>query len=159
MALDPNRYFIVVPNMLGNGLSSPPSNTPAPYDGARFPKVTVLDNVAVQHRLVGEHFGIEPLELVTRWSMSAGQTYEWAVSYPDMVKRILPFCGSSKTSEFNIVLLEGVNAALTATTPGTTAGTRSSRPRALRAMARVYAGWGFSQAFYWHQVHEEFGYS
>ena len=36
-ALDPRQYFIIVPNMLGNGLSSSPSNTPAPYDKARFP--------------------------------------------------------------------------------------------------------------------------
>jgi homoserine O-acetyltransferase/O-succinyltransferase len=36
MALDPSRYFIIVPNMLGNGLSSSPSNTPPPYDAARF---------------------------------------------------------------------------------------------------------------------------
>ena len=40
--------------------------------------------------------------------MGAGQTYQWAVSYPDMVDEILPFCGSSKTSEHNIVFLEGV---------------------------------------------------
>ncbi|MDQ4127952.1 MAG: hypothetical protein M3151_08420, partial [Actinomycetota bacterium] len=32
MALDPDKYFIIVPNMLGNGLSSSPSNTPPPYD-------------------------------------------------------------------------------------------------------------------------------
>ena len=36
MALDPAEYFIIVPNMLGNGLSSSPSNTPPPYDRARF---------------------------------------------------------------------------------------------------------------------------
>ena len=59
MALDPNEYFIIVPNMLGNGLSSSPSNTPPPYDKARFPNVTVHDNVAVQPKLVTEHFGIE----------------------------------------------------------------------------------------------------
>ena len=40
MALDPAKYFIIVPNMLGNGLSSSPSNTPPPYDKARFPNVT-----------------------------------------------------------------------------------------------------------------------
>jgi homoserine O-acetyltransferase/O-succinyltransferase len=40
MALDPAKYFIVIPNMLGNGLSSSPSNTPPPYDRARFPNVT-----------------------------------------------------------------------------------------------------------------------
>lgn len=82
--------------MLGNGLSSSPSNTRPPYDRGRFPKVTVLDNVTVQHRLISEHFGIEQVELVTGWSMGAGQTYQWAVSYPGMVKRILPFCGSRR---------------------------------------------------------------
>jgi homoserine O-acetyltransferase/O-succinyltransferase len=41
MALDPANYLIIVPNMLGNGLSSSPSNTPQPYDKARFPHVTV----------------------------------------------------------------------------------------------------------------------
>ncbi len=40
MALDPAKYFIIIPNMLGNGLSSSPSNTPEPYNGPRFPQVT-----------------------------------------------------------------------------------------------------------------------
>ena len=56
-ALDPLRYFIIVPNMLGNGVSSSPSNTPPPYDGAAFPHVTALDNVECQHRLLTEQFG------------------------------------------------------------------------------------------------------
>ncbi|KAH9530430.1 hypothetical protein CY35_20G000500 [Sphagnum magellanicum] len=38
MGLDPCKYFIIVPNMLGNGLSTSPSNCPAPYNKARFPK-------------------------------------------------------------------------------------------------------------------------
>ena len=159
MALDPSRYFIVVPNMLGNGLSSSPSNTPPPYDRARFPKVTVLDNVTVQHRLVTERFELEQLELLTGWSMGAGQTYQWAVSYPEMVKRILPFCGSSKTSEHNIVFLEGVKAALTADAAWNHGWYDEQPTKGLRAMARVYAGWGFSQAFYWNQVYRELGYS
>src|SRR4051795_4260460 len=65
MALDPERYFIIVPNMLGNGLSSSPSNTPPPYNAARFPHITAYDLVAAQHRLVTEKFGIERLALVT----------------------------------------------------------------------------------------------
>ena len=40
MALDPDKYFIIIPNMLGNGLSSSPSNNPEPYNGPRFPTVT-----------------------------------------------------------------------------------------------------------------------
>ncbi len=159
MALDPQTYFIIIPNMIGNGLSSSPSNTPQPYNKARFPNVTFYDNVRAQHQLVTEKFGIEKIALVVGWSMGAGQTYQWAVSYPDMVKRILPFCGSAKTSLHNIVFLEGVKAALQAdvvyqggwyTEPPTTG---------LRAVGRVYAGWGLSQAFYREKVYLQQGYS
>ena len=103
--LDPDRYFIIVPNMLGNGLSSSPTNTPEPFDRARFPAIAVQDNVAVQHRLVTEKFGIEQLALVLGWSMGAGQTFQWAVSHPEMVPRMLPFCGSARTSRHNQVFL------------------------------------------------------
>ncbi|MFC6881004.1 MULTISPECIES: alpha/beta fold hydrolase [Actinomadura] len=159
MALDPERYFIIVPNMLGNGLSSSPSNTPPPYDRARFPAITVRDNVAAQHKLVTERFGIERLELVTGWSMGAGQTYQWAVSHPEMVRRMAPFCGSSRTSLHNKVFLEGVKAALRADAAFQEGWYDSPPTRGLRAAARVYAGWGFSQAFYWDRVYERMGYT
>ncbi|QBI19619.1 alpha/beta fold hydrolase [Egibacter rhizosphaerae] len=155
MALDPSKYFIIVPNMFGNGLSSSPSNTPPPHNSPRFPNVTFQDNVAQQHRLVTEHLGIEKLALVTGWSMGAGQTYQWAVSYPDMVERILPFCGSSKTSEHNIVFLEGVRHAIM-TDAAWQEGLYDEQPvKGLRAVGRVYAGWGFSQAFYWQQLYKQ----
>jgi homoserine O-acetyltransferase/O-succinyltransferase len=161
MALDSERWFIIVPNMLGNGLSSSPSNTPPPHDRARFPRISVRDNVESQYRLVTEVFGIETLPLVLGWSMGAGQTYQWAVSHPEMVQRMLPFCGSSRTSPHNRVFLEGVKAALTA--DAAFAG-GWYRPDALpvtglRAAARVYAGWGFSQAFYWDEVWREMGHT
>ncbi|QKW32942.1 alpha/beta fold hydrolase [Actinomadura sp. NAK00032] len=159
MALDPARYFIIVPNMLGNGLSSSPSNTPPPYDRARFPHVTMYDNVEAQHRLVTEHFGIERLPLVTGWSMGAGQTYQWGVSHPEMVERIAPFCGSSRTSYHNQVFLEGVKAALTADGAFAEGWYTSPPTRGLRAAARVYAGWGFSQAFYWDRLYERLGHT
>ena len=57
--LDPERYFIVIPNLFGNGLSSSPSNTAAP-----FPEVTYHDAITVQHRLLTERFGISKLALV-----------------------------------------------------------------------------------------------
>jgi len=77
MALDPSKYFVIIPNMFGNGLSSSPSNTPAPWNGPKFPNVTAFDNVRQQHRLVTEKFGIEKVKLVTGWSMGALQTYHW----------------------------------------------------------------------------------
>ena len=148
MALDPATYFIIIPNMFGNGLSSSPSNTPEPYNGPRFPKVTAYDNVRAQHRLVTEKFGIERIRMVTGWSMGALQTFHWGALYPDMIDRIAPFCGSAKCSRHNFVFLEGVKAALTADA-AFAGGWYTSKPvTGLRAMARVYAGWGLSQAFY-----------
>ncbi|WP_106751342.1 alpha/beta fold hydrolase [Pannonibacter carbonis] len=149
MALDPDKYFIIIPNMLGNGLSSSPSNTPEPYNASRFPQITAYDNVRAQHQLVTEHFGITKLPLVTGWSMGALQTFHWGAMYPDMVERIAPFCGSAKCSRHNFVFLEGVKAALTADAAFNNGWYGDKKPeRGLRAMARVYAGWGFSQAFY-----------
>lgn len=149
MALDPDKYFIIIPNMLGNGLSSSPSNTPEPYNASRFPQITAYDNVRAQHQLVTEHFGITKLPLVTGWSMGALQTFHWGAMYPDMVERIAPFCGSAKCSRHNFVFLEGVKAALTADAAFNNGWYGDKKPeKGLRAMARVYAGWGFSQAFY-----------
>lgn len=158
-ALDPERYFIIVPNMMGNGLSSSPSNTPMPYDRARFPWVSLYDNVSSQHRLVTELFGIERIAMVVGWSMGAQQTYQWGALYPDMVERIAPICGSARTSRHNFVFLEGVKAALTADDAWANGWYDSPPYKGLRAMGRVYAGWAVSQAFYREEVYLDIGYS
>ncbi|MEB0112990.1 alpha/beta fold hydrolase [Variovorax sp. RTB1] len=159
MALDPEKYFIIVPNMLGNGLSSSPSNTPEPYNLSRFPNITLYDNVTLQHRLVTEKFGIERIALVVGWSMGAQQTNQWGCLYPDMVQRIAPFCGSAKTAPHNIVFLEGVKAAIE-TDAAWNGGWYSTPPsKGLRAVGRVYAGWGLSQPFYKQALWRELGFS
>ena len=50
--LDLSEYCVIVINMLSNSESSSPSNTPAPYDGPRFPLITINDNVRAQHQLI-----------------------------------------------------------------------------------------------------------
>ena len=155
MALDPEKYFIVVPNMLGNGVSSSPSNTPAPHDGPHFPLVTVRDNVLLQHRLVSELFGIRTLTLVTGHSMGAQQAYQWAALFPDMVRRLAPFCGSARTSRHNWLFLEGCKSALLADT-AFAGGDYIVPPIAgIRAFARVYAGWAWSQTFFRQRLDRE----
>ena len=147
-ALDPRRHFIVIPNMLGNGQSSSPSNTPAPFDGPRFPRITLADNVRLQHRLLTEGLGVTRIQLVVGFSMGAQQAYHWGALYPELVARIAPICGSARTARHNFVFLEGLKAALTA--DSAFAGGDYVQPpvTGLKAFARVYAGWMFSQAFY-----------
>ena len=159
MALDPRKYFIVLPNMFGNGLSSSPSNAPPPYARARFPHVTLYDNVMCQHRLVSEHLGIDKVALALGWSMGAQQAFHWGALFPNMVERILPICGSAKTSRHNFVFLEGVKAALTADDAWQDGWYQKPPLKGLRAMGRVYAGWAASQAFYREEIYLKVGYS
>lgn len=157
-AMDPARHFIISVDMFGNGYSSSPSNTPAPYDGPRFPNVTLYDNIACQHRLLTEELGVARIALVAGWSIAGCQSYQWASQYPDMVAAIVPFCASARTSPHNIVFLEGVKAALQA--DGAWNGGDYDRPpeRGLRAFGRVYAGWAFSQTFYRDGLYRKLGF-
>ncbi|MEX2201985.1 MAG: alpha/beta fold hydrolase [Dongiaceae bacterium] len=157
-AVDPARHFIVSPNTFGNGLSSSPSNMPAPFDGPRFPNITHYDNVACQHRLLTERFGIERIALVAGWSMGGSQSYQWAAQYPDMVGAIVPFCASARVSPHNYVFLAGVKAALTA--DGDWNGGHYTKPpeRGLRAFGRAYCGWVFSQEWFREHRYRELGF-
>jgi homoserine O-acetyltransferase len=157
--LDTDRWFIVITNMFGNGLSSSPSNMPEPFGFGRYPEFTHWDNVHAQKRLLEETFGIERLAMVYGWSMGAQQALHWGALFPDRVERICAVCGSARTSPHNKVFLEGVRAALTGD-PAWRDGYFTERPvRGLRAMGRVYAGWALSQAFYRERLYEKLGYA
>ena len=158
-ALDPERYFIVIPNLFGNGLSSSPSNTLWPLTGDRYPNVTYLDAVRVQQRLLAEVFGVERVRMVYGWSMGAMQAYHWASAFPDRVERIAVVCGSARCAPHNAVFIEGVRAALTAD-PAYLDGAFTARPvRGYRAMGRLYAGWAMSQEFYREELWRTIGFS
>ena len=166
-ALNPQRYFVIVPALFGNGQSTSPSNTP----GLRpFPDITFRDNVTAQHILITKELGISHARCVLGWSMGAGQTYQWLTQFPDFVDLGVPFCGSAKTSLHNQVFLEGVKSALLAANGAASAGscagettstenyrgwTAEERVTGLKALGRVYAGWGFSQAFYREKIYEK----
>ncbi|PHH81824.1 hypothetical protein CDD82_7758 [Ophiocordyceps australis] len=152
--LSPKRYFIIVPALFGNGQSTSPSNS----SQRPFPGITIRDNVKAQHELVTRGLGIKKAHCVLGWSMGACQTYEWIVQFPDFCKLAVPFCGSGRTAEHTSVFLEGVKSALLATKGVASMGsganeetekwTEAQKTVGLKAVARVYAGWGFSQAFY-----------
>ncbi len=156
-ALDPTRYFIVVPNMFGNGLSSSPSNTPPPFDRAAFPRISLYDNVTCQHRLVTERLGIRQIKLVVGFSIGAQQAFQWGALYPDMIGTLAPICGSAKTSPHNYLFLEGIKAALQA--DDAYQGGWYERPptKGLIAFSRVYAGWVFSQDFFRDREYRKIG--
>lgn len=147
-ALDPSRYYIILTDLLGSGLSSSPSNTAAPLDRGRFPHVTIHDNVRLQQLLVSGHLGIERLRLVAGISMGAAQTFEWAAQFPDMMRAACPIVGSARTGDYNKVFLLSLRRALELD-PAFREGFYERPPVAgLRAFATIYAGWGTSEPFF-----------
>lgn len=151
-ALDTDKWFVIVPGILGNGASSSPSNTPAPFDRGRFPLVTLLDNIRLQYAMLKAVFLIERLHAVIGRSMGAQQAYQWASLFPDMVPRVLPFCGSARTSRFNYVFLAGLKAALIGDAAWKNGDYETPPIGGLRAVGRLYASWALSYRFYDRQL-------
>lgn len=156
-ALDPDKYFIILPAHFGAGLSSSPSNTPEPYDRGRFPLVSTYDNIVAQHQLVTKKFGIDTIRLVGSWSMGACQAYAWAALYPEMVQNLAPINGSARTAHFNKVFLEGNIRALQGD-PAYNFG-YYDRPliSGIKTMSAIYAGWALSEPFYRNEEYRVFG--
>ena len=156
-ALDPARWFVVIPNSFGNGVSSSPSNHPT-QGASNFPRISLLDNVRAQQRLLRERFGVECVALALGWSMGAQQAYHHAALFPERIARLLVVCGSARTSPHNWVFLAGVKAALLAD-PAFAEGHYDEPPlRGLGAFGRVYAGWAYSQAFFRNHEYRTLGY-
>jgi homoserine O-acetyltransferase len=84
--LDAARHFIILPDCIGAGKSSKPS------DGLRmkFPRYTYEDMVAAQYRLLTEHLGVRHLELVTGNSMGGMLTWVWGEAHPDFMDGLVP---------------------------------------------------------------------
>lgn len=88
--IDTDRWFVVAPNMLGGcqGSTGPASIAPDGYEwAARFPYLTVRDQVAAQARLT-DALGIETWAAVIGGSMGGMHALEWAVALPERVARL-----------------------------------------------------------------------
>ena len=147
-ALDPRRYFLVATELFGNGKSSSPSNTPAPYDGPRFPVTSIRDNVEAVHRLLGEALGVHHLRAIIGFSMGGEQAFQWAVSHPDFADRIVVTSATAKTWPHGIVRLESQIIGIE-NDPAFAGGDYKQPPRkGLETFGAIWAGWLFSQRWW-----------
>jgi homoserine O-acetyltransferase len=85
-ALDASKYFIILPDAIGTGRSTKPS------DGlrAKFPHYNYTDMVAAQHRLVTEGLGVKHVRLVLGNSMGGMQVWMWGIAHPDFMDVLVP---------------------------------------------------------------------
>ena len=156
-AVDPDKYFVVIPNMFGNGLSSSPSNTHGAYGRAAFPLISLYDNVRAQHKLLTEHLNVNHVKLVVGFSMGAQQSFQWGALFPEMVSAIAPICGSAKISPHNHLMIDGPKAALQADTAFNNGWYDEPPITGILAFGRVYAGWLWSQTFFREKLYVNLG--
>ncbi|HWT07764.1 MAG TPA: alpha/beta fold hydrolase [Roseomonas sp.] len=135
--LDASRYFIIIPDAIGTGNSSKPS------DGMRasFPRYTYDDMVAAQHRMVTEGLGIRRLRLILGNSMGGMMAWTWATNFPDMMDAIVPMASqptamASRNWMMRRLMIESVRQ-----DPAYMGGNYTTQPPSLR-LANVMYGTG-----------------
>lgn len=100
---DTRKYFVIVVDSIGNGVSTSPSNSKT-QPRMQFPKFTMRDMIESEHRLVTEVLHISHLHAVMGFSMGGMQTFEWVMAYPDFMDVGIPMNGSPQSTSYDKLL-------------------------------------------------------
>jgi homoserine O-acetyltransferase/O-succinyltransferase len=132
--LDASKYFIILPDALGHGKSTKPS------DGLRtkFPRYNYDDMVQAQYRLVTEGLGIRRLRLVLGNSMGGMNTWIWGVSYPDAMDALVPMASQPTEMASRNWMLRRLIIDTIRNDPDWKDGNYTEQPKAFRAAAVFY---------------------
>jgi homoserine O-acetyltransferase len=101
--VDPERYFVIAVDALGDGVSSSPSNS-ARQHGPQFPPFTMRDMVDTEYRLMTEAFHLTHIRAVVGISMGGMQTFEWMVAYPGFMDVAIPIIGSPRPTSYDLIV-------------------------------------------------------
>jgi homoserine O-acetyltransferase len=132
-SLDATKFFIVLPDGIGHGKSSKPS------DGlhARFPRYGYLDMIKAQYRLLTEGLGINHARLVMGTSMGGMHTWLWGEQYPDFMDALMPLASlptqiSGRNRGWRRIVIDAIR-----NDPGWQGGDYKSQPPSLRTAAEM----------------------
>jgi homoserine O-acetyltransferase len=132
--LDANRYFIILPDAVGHGRSSKPS------DGLKikFPKYNYEDMVDAQYRLVTEGLGLRRLRLVLGNSMGGMHAWVWGVKYPDAMDAVVPMASQPTAMASRNWMLRRLMIETIRSDPDYKDGNYTTQPRSMKLASIVY---------------------
>ena len=132
--LDATKYYIIIPDSIGHGKSSKPS------DGlkAKFPKYNYADMVDAQYRLVKEGMGINRLRLVIGNSMGGMHAWQWGIQYPDFMDALAPMASQPTAMASRNWMLRRLIIDSIRTDPEWKDGNYTTQPKAFRTAAVFY---------------------
>ena len=135
--LDASKYYIIIPDAIGAGKSSKPSN------GLRtkFPRYNYDDMVQAQYRLLTEHLGVRHLKLVIGQSMGGMHAWMWGEMYPDFVDALVPMASQPTAMAGRNWILRRMMIETIKADPGYNGGNYTEQPHSLK-----YAQAAFSLA-------------
>ena len=100
---DTAKYYVVVVDALGDGVSSSPSNS-AEQPREKFPRFTIRDMVRSQHELLTREMHVDHVYAVGGLSMGGMQTFQWIATYPDYMTKAVAITGTPKQTPYDILL-------------------------------------------------------
>jgi homoserine O-acetyltransferase len=133
-ALDASKYYIVIPDSVGHGKSSKPS------DGLKtaFPKYDYADLVDAQYRLVKEGLGIKHLRLVIGNSMGGMHTWLWGVKYPSFMDVLVPMASQPTAMAARNWMLRRMMIETIRNDPDYNGGNYTAQPRMMKYATNAY---------------------
>jgi homoserine O-acetyltransferase/O-succinyltransferase len=132
--LDASKYYIIIPDSIGHGQSSKPS------DGMKtaFPKYDYNDLVDAQYRLVKEGLGIKHLRLVIGNSMGGMHTWVWGVRYPAFMDALVPMASQPTAMAARNWILRRTMIETIRSDPDYNGGNYTSQPRMMKYAIAAY---------------------
>lgn len=132
--LDASKYYIVIPDSIGHGKSSKPS------DGMKtsFPKYDYDDMVEAQYRLVTEGLGIKHLRLVIGNSMGGMQTWLWGEKYPKAMDALVPMASQPTEMASRNWMMRRIMLDTIRNDPDYNGGNYTSQPRMMKYAITAY---------------------
>lgn len=133
--LDAKKYFIILPDAIGHGKSTKPS------DGlrAKFPKYSSEDMVEGQHRLLTEGLGLEHVRVIMGNSMGGMHTWIWGGKYPDYMDALVPMASQPTEMAARNWMLRRLMIEMIRQDPGYNDGDYAEQPKAMRLANVFYA--------------------
>jgi homoserine O-acetyltransferase len=134
-ALDARKYFIILPDAIGVGRSTKPS------DGlrAKFPQYNYADMVAAQHRLVTEGLGLKHVRMVLGNSMGGMQTWMWGIAHPDFMDVLVPMASLPSAMSGRNWMMRRLFVDSIRNDPDWQGGNYTSQPRSMQFAAVFFA--------------------
>ncbi len=101
--VDTDKYFVILVDSIGNGVSSSPSNSKT-QPNMKFPEFSIRDMVESEHRLAIDVLHLSHLQAVLGVSMGGIQVFAWAALHPDFMDEAIPLAGSPQSTSYDKLL-------------------------------------------------------